>query len=63
MDFIHQEVYVDNDVSKGLRKPLQEFNLASEPWLFVVNAKGVITARLEGSIGVQQFENAVKSGL
>jgi hypothetical protein len=29
----------------------------------VVNAKGVITARLEGSIGVQQFEDAVKSGL
>jgi hypothetical protein len=63
MDFIHQEVYVDNDVNKGLRKPLQEFNLRSEPWLFVVNAKGVITARLEGSIGVTQFENAVKSGL
>jgi hypothetical protein len=42
---------------------LKEFNLLSEPWLFVVDAKGVITARLEGSIGVQQFENAVQSGL
>jgi hypothetical protein len=63
MTFIHQEVYVDNDINKGLRPPLKEFNLPSEPWLFVVNAKGVITARLEGSIGVQQFENAVKSGL
>jgi hypothetical protein len=63
MTFIHQEVYVDNDVNKGLRKPLQEFNLRTEPWLFVVNAKGVITSRLEGSIGVSQFENAVKSGL
>jgi hypothetical protein len=63
MTFIHQEVYVDNDVNKGLRKPLQEFNLRTEPWLFVVNAKGIITARLEGSIGVAQFENAVKSGL
>jgi hypothetical protein len=63
MDFIHQEVYVDNDINKGLRPPLKAFNLPSEPWLFVVNAKGVITARLEGSIGVQQFENAVKSGL
>ena len=63
MDFIHQEVYVDNDINKGLRPPLQEFNLRTEPWLFVVDAKGTITARLEGSIGVQQFENAVKSGL
>jgi hypothetical protein len=63
MDFIHQEVYVDNDLNKGLRPPLLDFKLQSEPWLFVVNAKGVITARLEGSIGVTQFENAVKSGL
>jgi hypothetical protein len=63
MTFIHQEVYVDNDAQKGLRKPLQEFRLQTEPWLFVVNAKGIITARLEGSIGVREFENAVNTGL
>src|SRR4051794_29086521 len=63
MDFIHQEVYVDNDVNKGLREPLRQFNLPSEPWLFVVDKTGTIKARLEGSIGIKQFENAVKSGL
>jgi hypothetical protein len=63
MTFIHQEVYVDNDTSKGLREPLRRFNLPSEPWLFVVDKSGTITARLEGSIGVKQFEDAVKSGL
>lgn len=63
MKFIHQEVYVDNDASKGLREPLRQFNLPSEPWLFVVDKTGKITSRLEGSIGVAQFENAVKSGL
>jgi hypothetical protein len=63
MKFIHQEVYVDNDMSKGLREPLRQFNLPTEPWLFVVDKTGKITARLEGSIGVQQFEDAVKSGL
>jgi hypothetical protein len=63
MKFIHQEVYVDNDMSKGLRDPLKQFNLPSEPWLFVVDKTGKITARLEGSIGVRQFEDAVKSGL
>ena len=36
MDFIHQEVYVDNDLNKGLRPPLRAFNLRTEPWLFVV---------------------------
>jgi len=63
MTFIHQEVYVDNDPQKGLRPPLQQFHVQTEPWLFVVNRQGIITARLEGSIGVREFENAVKSGL
>jgi hypothetical protein len=63
MDFIHQEVYVNNVVNDGLRPPLKAFHLASEPWLFVVNKAGMITARLEGSIGVNEFESAVKSGL
>jgi hypothetical protein len=63
MEFIHQEVYVDNDVSQGLREPLRQFNLPSEPWLFVVDKSGKITARLEGSIGVQQFEDALKTAL
>ena len=40
IDFIHQEVYTDNDPNKGLRKPLQEFGLQSEPWLFVVGKDG-----------------------
>ena len=63
MKFIHQEVWVDNDTTKGLREPLKQFNLPTEPWLFVVDKTGKITARLEGSIGVSQFEEAVKSGL
>ena len=63
MRFIHQEVWVDNDINKGLREPLKQFNLPTEPWLFVVDKTGKITARLEGSIGVSQFEEAVKSGL
>jgi hypothetical protein len=63
MTFIHEEVYKDNNPAKGLREPLIQFHLRSEPWLFVVNRKGIITARLEGSIGVKAFEAAVKSGL
>jgi len=63
IDFIHQEVYTGNDPSKGLRKPLQEFGLPSEPWLFVVGADGKITARLEGSFGLDAFEQALKTAL
>jgi hypothetical protein len=63
MEFIHQEVYVDNDPKKGLREPLRQFRLPTEPWLFVVDADGKITARLEGSFGLSAFENAVKTAL
>ena len=61
IEFIHQEVYADNDPSKGLRKPLQEFHLQSEPWLFVVGKDGKVTARLEGSFGLATFERALKT--
>jgi hypothetical protein len=63
VEFIHQEVYVDNQPNAGLREPLQAFRLRTEPWLFVVGADGMITARLEGSFGLRAFEDAVKSAL
>lgn len=63
MQFIHQEVYAGNDPNKGLREPLRRFNLRTEPWLFVFDRSGRVTARLEGSFGFNAFERAVKSGL
>jgi len=63
MTFIHQEVFKDNEVSKGLRQPLLDFRLRTEPWLFVMDAAGRITARLEGSFGFRAFEAAIKTGL
>lgn len=63
MEFIHQEVYVDNEIDKGLRAPLRAFNLQTEPWLFTVDADGRVAARLEGSFGVRAFEQAVNAGL
>ena len=63
MTFIHQEVYVDNDPAKGLREPLRRFGLPTEPWLFVIDRDGRITARLEGSFGLDAFERALKTAL
>jgi hypothetical protein len=63
MAFIHQEVYVDNDPNKGLRQPLQQFHLQTEPWLFMIDRHGKITARLEGSIGLKAFESAIQTAL
>ena len=63
MDFIHQEVYVGNDPAKGLREPLRRFNLKSEPWLFVVDRSGRVSARLEGSFGLKAFDRAINTAL
>ena len=63
VEFIHQEVYEDNDPSKGLRKPLREFGLATEPWLFTIDRSGRVAARLEGSFGIEGFREAVEAAL
>ena len=63
MEFIHQEVFVDNNQQKGLRPPLREFGLPTEPWLFTIDAQGRVAERLEGSFGLRGFEDAVKAAL
>jgi hypothetical protein len=63
VEFIHQEVYVDNVPNAGLREPLQAFRLRTEPWLFVVGEDGKVTARLEGSFGLKAFEDALQTAL
>jgi hypothetical protein len=61
--FIHQEVYVDNDPTKGLRPQLQAFHLRTEPWLFAINRHGVIVARLEGAFGTTELRAALQAAL
>ena len=63
LDFIHQEVYVDNQPTKGLRPQLKAFHLQTEPWLFTINKQGVITSRLEGAFGVNEVRQALQSAL
>lgn len=62
-EFIHQEVYAENQVSKGLRAPLRAFALQSEPWIFTFDRSGRVAARLEGAVGVEEFRAAVQRAL
>jgi hypothetical protein len=61
--FIHNEVYVDNDPSKGLRPQLRAYGLHSEPWLFAIDRHGRIAARLEGAFGIDEFRAALEAAL
>jgi hypothetical protein len=63
MAFIHQEVYANNQPSKGLRSQMKAFHLETEPWLFTVNRQGVIAARLEGAFGVNEVRQALQAAL
>ncbi len=61
--FLHQEVYVDNQPTRGLRSQLKAFHLETEPWLFAVNRNGVIAARLEGAFGIDELTRALQAAL
>jgi hypothetical protein len=63
VDFIHNEVYVDNDYAKGLRPQLTAFGLTSEPWLFAIDRSGHVAARLEGAFGIDEFRAAIEAAL
>ena len=58
--FIHQEVWEDNDIQKGLREPVGKFRLVTEPWVFMVGRDGRIVERFEGAVSVREFEAAVE---
>jgi hypothetical protein len=57
--FIHMEIYNDNDISKSTRPQVRAYNLQTEPWAFVVDRSGKITARFEGAFSPQELERAV----
>jgi hypothetical protein len=61
--FIHEEVYVNNQPQRGLRPQLKAFHLETEPWLFTVNRKGIITARLQGVFGINEARAALEAAL
>jgi hypothetical protein len=63
MAFVHQEIYVDNDPSKGYRSQLRAFGLQTEPWLFTFDREGRVAARLEGAFGLEEFRRAVEAAL
>jgi hypothetical protein len=61
--FIHVEVYKDNDPLKGPNRWFEEWRLPSEPWIFVVDGNGVIRAKFEGLISLEEIEEAVREDL
>jgi hypothetical protein len=60
-DFIHMEVYNDNEIAKGIRPQLRAYHLPTEPWTFLIDRHGVIRDRIEGAYGVSELEQAMQT--
>ncbi len=60
IDFIHQEIYNDNRINKGLRPQVTDYGLRTEPWLFVISKDGTVSTRIEGAFDLSELQAAVK---
>ena len=58
LNFIHIEVYQEFD-PLILAEEIAQWGLTSEPWTFVLDRDGVVTARLGGPISVSELLTAV----
>jgi hypothetical protein len=63
VEFIHMEVFRDNEIAKGLRPQLNAFNLRTEPWLFTFDREGKVAARLEGAFSAGELQAALKRAM
>jgi len=71
-DFIHMEIYKDNNANKGVRSQVPAWGLCArrgssvtcnEPVLFTINRSGKVAARLQGAFSVSELEDAVRKAL
>ncbi|HSD76646.1 MAG TPA: thioredoxin family protein [Solirubrobacteraceae bacterium] len=57
--FIHQEIYEDNKINRGVRPQVAAWRLRSEPWTFVIDRSGRISERFEGAFSPGELQRAV----
>jgi len=57
-NFIHMEIYNENDPSQGVRRQVRQFHLPSEPWLLAINREGVVSAAGEGACGTKLMDKS-----
>jgi hypothetical protein len=61
IDFVHVEIYKNNQTTDVI-PTVDAWGLGGEPWLFGVDAKGLVTARLDGAFDANEIR-ALLEGL
>jgi len=58
-EFIHMEIFNENELDKGFREQVIKWKLPTEPWVFTIDAEGKVAARLEGAFSARELEEAL----
>lgn len=63
LNWLHVEVYENlNAAEGGTLDPVDAiaaWSLPSEPWVFVIDSDGIVTARFEGALGAEELRRAL----
>ena len=65
VNWLHVEIYADlDDAARGALETVpavDAWGLPSEPWVFVIDAGGVVAARFEGAVGSEELTEALEN--
>jgi hypothetical protein len=65
VNFLHIEIYenLEAETFAELRTvaAVREWGLPSEPWVFFIDAAGIVTARVEGAASEAEIDAAISS--
>ena len=63
INFLHVEVYTNLDDPSDLKvvPAVNKWGLPTEPWVFVVDARGRVAAKYEGTVGATELEAELES--
>lgn len=62
-DFVHMEIYRNNEIDQGFRPQVLQWKLPTEPWVFAVDRRGRVAARLEGAFSAGELQRAVDAAV
>lgn len=63
VNFIHIEVYKNANPADGYAATFLQWHLQTEPWVFIVNRRGIISARFEGPTPASEMDPAIRADL
>jgi hypothetical protein len=61
--FIHMEIFNENRPEAGQRPQVRAYGLPTEPWLFAIDRRGRVAARIEGAFSADELRDALHAAM